>query len=360
MLLGEHGNPHTATVPARPTGLGTSAAALAEAGRPARAVAGLYCPGAVRDDPALAAEVQQRLDTWATEVGAQPAAVARLGRLAMLTHPDTADPARLAVAGQLLALGAMVHSATLPSPAASVPVVELPAAGLANGADAASMSTLMPTLMPMSAPELGAAVDTALEEMFDACDLPGSAGRPATPGALTDHPVAVSALAGLSALPASPYQVDRVRREYQVLAASAPTRSGPHPPWEHLALGHLNAYSPVLAALDALDGYELPPPAAARPELRRVRQLAALAAALLHDVAAPSPTGLSAAIARADGLGAAAAVRRAAAVHDDAMRAFQQHATLLAGSTADLGIRRYLAGLWTWLGGHRSWHTDRP
>jgi 2-methylisoborneol synthase len=342
---GEHANhQRTTMVPPRPTGLGTSAAALAENSRPARVVTGLYCPSAVRDDPALATTVQQRLDTWADGVGAPPAAVTGLGRLAMLTHPDTADPARLAVAGQLLALGAMVHGQTLPNRAATMPVSDVP-------------------VVPVVGPDSVAALDAAVEDVFHGCDIPDHPhhpSRPAVPGMLTDHPVAVSALAGLSALPASPYQVDRVRREYETLAAGAPTRSGPHPPWEHLALGHVNAYSPILAAIDAIDGYELPPSAAVHPELRRIRQLAALAAALLHDVAAPSPTGLSAAIARADGLGTAAATRRAAAVHDDAMRAFHQHATQLAGSTAEPAIRRYLAGLWTWLGGHRTWHTDQP
>jgi 2-methylisoborneol synthase len=42
-------------------------------------------------------------------------------------------------------------------------------------------------------------------------------------------------------------------------------------------------------------------------------------------------------------------------VHDEAMRAFQHHAAQLA-ATADSATRRYLSGLWTWLGGHRSWH----
>lgn len=395
MLLGEHREHReprthreppdlrTATVPPRATGLGTSAAALAETGRPARAVAALYCPGAVRDDPALAVRVQQALDGWAAGVGVPAAAVAGLGRLAMLTHPDTADPARLAVAGRLLALGAMVAGGTLPDPGATVPAVDLPAVDLpVTGLPAVDVTGPADPVggagAPLAASALDAGVDAAvdavvdagvgaaLQEVFHGCDLPGSAvraggaGRWALAGVFTDHPVAVSALAGLSALPASPYQVDRVRREYQVLAASAPARDAPYPPWEHLALGHVNAYSPVLAALDALDGYELSPAAAARPELRRVRRLAALAAALLHDVAMPSPTGLSAAIGRADGLGSAAAARRAAAVHDDAMRAFQHHATLLAAGSGDPAIRRYLAGLWTWLGGHRSWHIDRP
>jgi hypothetical protein len=165
----------------------------------------------------------------------------------------------------------------------------------------------------------------------------------------------MSALAGLSALPASPYQMERVRQECQALASAPNRTSGTASPWECLSLGHVNAYSPALAALDAVDGFELSPQAAADPELRRAQRLASLAAALLHDIADPAPAGLTAALARTDGLGAGAAGRRAAQIHDEAMRAFQHHAAELA-SRADPATRRYLAGLWTWLGGHRTWH----
>ncbi|NUP53544.1 MAG: hypothetical protein HOW97_40415 [Catenulispora sp.] len=370
MLVGEQSNTHAA-VPPRPAGLGTSAAALAESGRPARAAGGLYGPSAVRADPGLAAGVQRRLDGWAVQVGVGPRAVAGLGRLAVLTHPDTDDPVRLEAAGRLVALGVMVQAGTLPDLAAPTPVpgpAPAPVSGV--GVDGEASPSGAPQPQPAAgsvggcesgagaASVLADAADAALREVFDACDHPEPPrARGEVPGVVTDHPVAVSALAGLSALPASPYQLDRVRREFQVLAGGVPARGGPHPPWEYLALGHVNAYSPALAALDAVDGYEVPPAAAGSPELRRVQRLAALAAALLRDVAHPEPSGLAAAIARADGLGSAAAARRAAAVHDEAMRALQHHAAQLAG-VSGVPVRRYLSGLWTWLGGHRSWHTE--
>jgi 2-methylisoborneol synthase len=211
---------------------------------------------------------------------------------------------------------------------------------------------------------LARALDEAIAEVYDGCDVPDAAlpsrPDPARAAATADAgavaaPALLSAMAGLSALPASPYQVERVRREVEALSAAAPGRAAIRPPWEYLSLGHVNAYSPALAALDAVDGFELSPSSAADPELRRAQRLAALAAALLHDIAAPSPSGLTAAIARADALGPGAAGRRAAEVHDEAMRAFQYHATHLA-SSADPATRRYLSGLWTWLGGHRTWH----
>ncbi|GAA2008076.1 hypothetical protein [Catenulispora subtropica] len=315
--------------PPGPTGIGTSAATLAETSRPARAVAALYCPTAVRTHPALAQQVQHRLHQWADSLGLPPQAIAGHGQLAVLTHPDTDDPARLTTAAQLLAVGKLIEAAAPPPPNP-----------------------------PGPAPVLVQALDIALQEIYDACDTPHTARHPTpAPSPVTsDQPALRSALAALSALPASPYQLDRVRRAYQALAAATPTGSGPHPPWEHLSHAHINAYSPALTALDAIEGYELSPAAAAHPDLQRTQHLAALAAALLQDLAHPAPTGLTAAIARADRLGTPAATRRAAAIHDDTMHAFHHHATELA-ATADPATGRYLAALWTWLGGHHTFHT---
>ncbi|MFD0634408.1 hypothetical protein ACFQ9X_25535 [Catenulispora yoronensis] len=204
-----------ALLPPRPHGLGTSAAALAETGRPARAVAALYCPTAVRDDTALAQQVQEPLEQWAAGFAVPPAAVAGLGRLAVLSHPDTDDPARLGAAAKLLAAGHLIETATLPH-----------AATVAQDSDAPDSD----------AHALARAVDTALQEVYDACDLPSTPptadvptlhGRPAAAAAataaaaaaaagttagttaagarpVTDIPLVASALAAFSALPASP------------------------------------------------------------------------------------------------------------------------------------------------------------
>lgn len=369
-------------------GLGMAATRLSQAGRPARVTEALYCPAAVRDDPGLAAAVQQHLDDWAGTVGLAPGPVSGLGRLVVLAHPDTHDVGRLAVAGRLLAVGRVLAGgalggsddelwrrapgsgeaagagavATGASVATGGAAAGLPdgtaAAGLPGSAvSAVSADSAVGAGIPAEAASLSQALQESIAEVYHGCDIPDAAlpSRPdlARPG-IAD-PALLSAMAGLSALPASPYQVQRVRQECQALSGAAPTATGPRPPWEYLSLGHVNAYSPALAALDAVDGYELTPSSSADPELRRAQRLAALAAALLHDIAAPAPSGLTAAIARAEGLGPGAASRRAAAVHDEAMRAFQHHGAQLA-ATADSATRRYLSGLWTWLGGHRSWH----
>ncbi|ACU73475.1 hypothetical protein Caci_4614 [Catenulispora acidiphila DSM 44928] len=339
------------------TGLGMAASRLSQTGRPARVTEALYCPPAVRDDPGLAETVQQRLDAWAAGVGLAPGPAAGLGRLAVLAHPDTDDAGRLEVAARLLAVGRVLAAGAMGASEADLLRRAPERSGAPQDSPAAAASA--------AAASPAGAVGEALAQIYDGCDVPDDAlpshldlADPARAGlAGVAAPALLSAMAGLGGLPASPYQVARVRAECEALSAAAPTAtvSGPRPPWEYLSLGHVNAYSPALAALDAVDGYELSPSSSGDPELRRAQRLAALAAALLHDIASPAPSGLTAAIARAEGLTAGAAGRRAAQVHDEAMRAFQHHATQLAGS-ADPSTRRYLAGLWTWLGGHRTWH----
>src|SRR5207249_11657824 len=58
-----------------PTGLGTSAARMFASGSAAdhdTAAPELFCPGALRDDPALGEEVDDRLVAWAEQVGIYP------------------------------------------------------------------------------------------------------------------------------------------------------------------------------------------------------------------------------------------------------------------------------------------------
>lgn len=336
------------------TGLGMAASRLSQTGRPARVTEALYCPPAVRDDPGLAEAVQQRVDAWAAGVGLAPGPAAGLGRLAVLAHPDTDDAGRLEVAARLLAVGRVLAAGAMGASEADL----LRRAPEHSGASQYSPAQAAAAAVAASA----GAVGEALAQIYDGCDVPDDAlpshldldlAGPARAGVAA--PALLSAMAGLGGLPASPYQVARVRAECEALSAAAPSATGARAPWEYLSLGHVNAYSPALAALDAVDGYALSPSSSGDPELRRAQRLAALAAALLHDIASPAPSGLTAALARAEGLTAGAAGRRAAQVHDEAMRAFQHHATQLAGS-ADPSTRRYLAGLWTWLGGHRTWH----
>ena len=86
---------------AGPAGLGTStirlAGALGEKRPVSTTIPPLYCPDAVRDNPALGAEVNDRLVEWAAEIGIYEGRLEELrshnfGRLMMLAHPDCDDP----------------------------------------------------------------------------------------------------------------------------------------------------------------------------------------------------------------------------------------------------------------------------
>ena len=219
-------------------GLGMAASRLSQAGRPARVTEALYCPPAVRDDPALAAAVQQDVDEWAAGVGLAPEPAAGLGRLVVLAHPDTHDVGRLAVAARLLAVGRVLAGGALGASQAQL---------LAPAAEAGTETT---------AAVLAQALDEAIAEVYDGCDVPdaalpsrpdparagtGGTGGPDEPGGTASTgdmagPALLSAMAGLSALPASPYQMERVRREAQALSsaapgARAPARRGSTCPW---------------------------------------------------------------------------------------------------------------------------------
>src|SRR5262245_8888523 len=115
----------------RPTGLGTSAARLADQFTRARAAdldpplpkadldpayaerpwgdrtaSPLYCPVTERINEPLAAEVDERLAAWAKDCGFDGAEItklrrARFGRLVMLTHADCDDPDRLLIAAKM-------------------------------------------------------------------------------------------------------------------------------------------------------------------------------------------------------------------------------------------------------------------
>jgi 2-methylisoborneol synthase len=70
----------------------------------------LYCPPPVRDEPALARAVNDRLIEWIGQVGIYPGRLSELreadfGRLVMPTYPDTDEPDRLLAAAKIAMAG---------------------------------------------------------------------------------------------------------------------------------------------------------------------------------------------------------------------------------------------------------------
>jgi 2-methylisoborneol synthase len=51
------------------------------------------------------------------------------------------------------------------------------------------------------------------------------------------------------------------------------------------------------------------------------------------------------------------AVERSARIHDELVHTFEAEAAALS-LTGSPSLRRFLAGVWAWLGGNREWHSN--
>jgi 2-methylisoborneol synthase len=120
-----------------------------------------------------------------------------------------------------------------------------------------------------------------------------------------------------------------------------------------------------MAPIDTLGGYELDAAGYCDPRMRRAVTTAALAAQMVNDLYSMAREDLSGGrefnlptvLAAEEGCTRREAVRRTAAIHDELVHRFEAEATALA-ATGSPQQRRFLAGLWAWLGGNRAWHAD--
>jgi 2-methylisoborneol synthase len=327
-----------------PTGLGTSAARLSSLPTGSTtAEHGLFCPGAVRDDPALGEEVNERLIEWAGQVGIYPDDVDRLhkanfGRLMMLTHPGTDDPDRLLAAARCV----LAEWATDD-----------------HFVDEESMGA-DPKLLGVRLGITHAAMDPA--------DLPAGYA-PQLDKALSEEPVAVAYRSAFEHLAryATPAQVARLRDQLTIMFMAynheAGWRvSGRIPPvWEYLTHRHQNSFLPPMTLVDPIAGYELQPFEFVDPRVRRVFSLAGSASVILNDVyskAKESDTDfdLPKVIQAEENCSPQEALDRTVRIHNELMHTFVAEAAVLSqwGSPA---VKRFLADIWAWLGGSREWHS---
>ncbi|TJZ49513.1 terpene synthase [Streptomyces piniterrae] len=335
--------------PGGPTGPGTSGLRPWSArSRGGASVPDLYCPPPVRDDPALGEEVNERLVGWAEQCGIYEGRLddlraANFGRLLMLTHPDTDDPDRLLAAAKC---------------------------GLAEWAaddhycDDASAGADPKQLAPRLAIAY-AAVDPAHLVVRYAPELER---------AMRDDPVLValrSAVEHISRYATAP-QVARLQQEMSALFggfnAEAGWRTTGRLPsvWEYLTDRQFNSFIPMTALIDAVGGYELSTAEYADPRVRRAVRMASAAATLVNDLYsmskedADSGFNLPTQIAAEENCSLAEAVERSVQVHDEMVHTFEAEATTLS-LVGTPQLRRFLAGLWAWMGGNREWHstTDR-
>ncbi|WP_235489812.1 family 2 encapsulin nanocompartment cargo protein terpene cyclase [Streptomyces roseoverticillatus] len=364
---------------AGPTGLGTSAArlfrtALTDAGllseapatapesappaeedaaRPADegsegssvVVPPLYCPDAERDDPALGEEVNNRLVEWAEEIGIFRGRLERLrshnfGRLFMLAHPDTDDPERILIAAKCgLSEWAVddhwvdegedtspeLIGSRLAMAHAVVDPVRLPARYLAEFENLVRKEPVL--------------------RAFRSC---------------LDHLAEI----------ASPTQVARLRHELAVMFVGynqeAEWRGSGRTPavWEYLLHRYENAFYPCMVLIDPVGGYELPAAEFADARVRRTYLYAGTANVLLNDLYSmtkedPTDTNLPNLIAAEDNCSLQEAVNRAACIHDELMHTVEAECAILSAAGSP-ELRRYLTGLWAWMGGSKEWHATSP
>lgn len=304
---------------------------------------GLFCPGAVRDDPVLGDAVNDDLIEWAGQVGIYRGEVDRLrkanfGRLIMLAHPGTDDPDRLLAAAKCV----LAEWATDD-----------------HFVDEESMGA--------DPEQLGVRLGLTHAAM-DPADLPIEY-LPALHKALDEEPVAVAYRSAFEHIAryASPSQMFRLRDQLTIMFMAYNHEAnwrltGRIPPvWEYLTHRHQNSFLPPMTLVDPVAGYELLPQEFADARVRRVFALAGTASVVLNDVYSNAKEtdddfDLPKVIATEEGCSARTALDRTVEIHNELMHTFVAEASALsqAGSPQ---LRRFLVDLWAWLGGNREWHS---
>jgi 2-methylisoborneol synthase len=329
-----------------PTGLGTSGWRVGAGTAPSRdeddSMPELFCPGALRDDPALGEEVNERLLEWAEEVGIYPGNLDRLraanfGRLIMLTHPGTDDPDRLLAATKCVV-------AEWAADDYYVDEVEL-------GAD--------PRIVGSRLAKLHAVVDPAQLTAKYALQLDEYRRT---------EPIATAFRSAMEHLAryTSAAQMGRFQHQMSILYVAWNQEADWHsngrvpPVWEYLVQRHLNSYLPPMILIDVVSGYVLSADEFYHPRVRRAITLAGDANVLINDLysgASESDTdfNLPSVLVAEEGLTRREAIKRTVEIHNELMHEFVAEAAALgvAGSPA---LRRFLAETWAWMGGSREWH----
>jgi len=329
-------------LPSGPTGLGTSAARPSRRGKDP-AVPELYCPPAVRDDRALGEYVNERLMEWAEEIGIYPGQLdkvraADFGRLIMLAHPDCDDPERLLAAAKCALAEWSVDD------------------HYADG-DAAE-----------ARPEILGQRLALAYSAIDQAHLP-TRYAPQLEQAVRADPVMVALRSGMDALAeiATTTQVRRLRDQLAIMFVAynhenvwRTARRRP-PVWEFLTHRHENSFLPCILVTDTVGGYEVPQAEFAGPRVRRAVTIAGSASVIVNDLYSmgkedPADFSLPRLIAAEDRCSMGEAVQRSVEIHDELMHTFEAEAAALAAAGSP-PLRRFLLGVWNWLGGSREWHS---
>ncbi|WP_410625143.1 family 2 encapsulin nanocompartment cargo protein terpene cyclase [Amycolatopsis sp. cmx-8-4] len=302
----------------------------------------LFCPPPARDDTALGEEVDDRLVTWAAEVGIYPGRLEKLracqfGRMLMLAHPGADDP-------EVLLAAACCLAAEWAADDYYIDEVSL-------GAD----------------PKIVGSRLANLYAVLDPAQLP-QAYAPRFERFTRETPIAAAFRGAMTLLArhASATQVARFQHQMGILFVAwnqeADWHANGHIPqtWEYLVQRHLNNYLPPMILIDLVAGYELPPEQFYDPAVRRVFALAGTAAVLLNDLysgAFESDTdfNLPNVIAATENCPKSDAIAHTVTIHNELMQTFVDEATTLV-RTGSPTLRGFLGDTWSWLGGARHWH----
>ena len=336
-----------------PSGLGTSglirAAPLAPSAPAAPAprdddeeMPELFCPGPVRDDPALGELVNEQTVKWAEEVGIYPGRLdhlraANFGRLIMLAHPSTNDPDRLLAATKMVVAEWSSDDYYLDEEEVGADAVTA----------AARFALIYGVVDPVALPARYAVeFDTFIEE----------------------EPIARAYRSGMTHL-AKYTTVDQMARFqhqmailYTTLDQNASWRVSKQRPkiWEYLLHREHNSYLPPMILIDPVAGYELAAAEFYHPRVRRPILMVGLAAVLLNDLNSAGKESaddysLPGLLVAEEGCTPRQALKRTVEIHNELMHNFVLEAAGLS-VTGSLALRRFFADLWAWCGGSREWH----
>ncbi|MDX2852308.1 family 2 encapsulin nanocompartment cargo protein terpene cyclase [Actinacidiphila glaucinigra] len=310
------------------------------------AIPGLLYRPAVPADPEKVRQVDLRVETWARANDLFPSAWQgdfagfQFGRAVVLQHPGAADLDRLTAAGKLLLAENIVDSCYCE---------EDEGRGGARKGLGGRLVIAQSALDPYhGTPELE-------EEWRQGVRADGP---------LRSYHLALRDFAAL----ATPSQTDRFVHDvarlhlgYLAEAAWAETRYVPQV-WEYLVMRQFNNFRPCLSIVDAVDGYELPEPAYARPEIQRITALACNATTIVNDLYSftkelasdPSHLNLPQVVAANERCGLKAAYLRSVEIHNTIMAAFEEESALLSATSPV--VERYARGLAAWVSGNHEWH----
>ncbi|HEX4790623.1 MAG TPA: family 2 encapsulin nanocompartment cargo protein terpene cyclase [Actinospica sp.] len=307
----------------------------------------LYCPRTERVDDLLADEVDERLVRWAGKCGASPAELdalrkVRFGRLVMLAHADVDDPDALLVAAQMNTAWWAADDYYADSTEAGADPAMLPQ----------RLVLAMAALDPLPpAGDLSTELDEALRD-----DLVLR---------MLDSAVEHMGLHG------SPTQVQRAcYATFSMFvswdAYAAWRQVGTFPPaWLYLAARQHDSFYTSMVLIDAVGGYELPAALFYDPRVRRALIQAGTASVIVNDLfsvakdAADGVCNLVSLIAADRGCSVAEATGIAVGLHNDYVHEFEAaHRELATVPSPEL--QRFLRGVRAWMGGGFEWHATNP